>query len=624
MLHTVLANTPRSYAQAPTEEQATAIQQKLQELNQAIAELPAEKISPQQLADVQIFAKAGEWILRHNEFYREGYAKDALNALAAGQARVELLAAGKTPWESQVGSTVRGYFSDVDGSVQPYALSLPINYNAESDKPWALYVKLHGRNGRLNEVSFIKEHENKQPPAEQDWIQLDVYGRTNNAYRWAGETDVFEAIADVRKRYNIDDRRITLWGFSMGGAGAWHLGLHHPSLWSSVGAGAGFVDFYTYQKQTKRLPTHQHHPLHIYDAVDYALNAANLPVITYGGEKDKQLLASTMSVEAAQRYSVHIEQLIGPNMGHKFDPESLQKFMAFHQEHSKSGRPAPPGREEIRFITYTLKYNRCEWLTIEEMDQVYRPAIVAALPVAGGATKVTTSNVTALRIDPQIGEDVIINGSFVRITPADKKNNTEVIVVKDGDDWRRLSSQEAQEFADNPHKHKRHNLQGPIDDAFMQPFVCVRGTGPPWSPAQQDWANWTLDRFSAEFDKWLRGALPIVDDTAVTDEMIANKNLILFGDPGSNSLLAKILPQLPVKWDESKITVNGVDYDPNQHGLSLVYPNPLNPKRYIVINSGHTFHEKDFQGVEFVVVSSVGGHRGAEIHPPGRRRRRLP
>ncbi len=77
--------------------------------------------------------------------------------------------------------------------------------------------------------------------------------------------------------------------------------------------------------------------------------------------------------------------------------------------------------------------------------------------------------------------------------------------------------------------------------------------------------------------------------------MIANNNLILFGDPGSNSLLAEILPQLPVKWDESKITVNGVDYDPNQHGLSLVYPNPLNPKRYIVINSGHTFHEKDFK-----------------------------
>ena len=79
-------------------------------------------------------------------------------------------------------------------------------------------------------------------------ITLHVFGRTNNAYRWAGEADVFEAIEAVKRNYPIDDRRIVLRGFSMGGAGAWHLGLHHPSLWSSVEAGAGFTETRHYAK----------------------------------------------------------------------------------------------------------------------------------------------------------------------------------------------------------------------------------------------------------------------------------------------------------------------------------------------------------------------------------------
>ncbi len=579
------------HAESPSAEQRQEIQQQLDELNRVISDLPAQPVSP----DVRIYAKAAEWILRHDEFFRPGYAADTVAALQTGRKRAELAAAGATPWETQVGSTIRGYVSGVDESVQPYALTLPLNYAADSDTSWPLYVKLHGRNARLNEVSFIRQHDNKPPPAEQDWIQLDVFGRTNNAYRWAGETDVFEAIADVKRRYNIDDRRITLWGFSMGGAGAWHLGLHHPTLWSSVGAGAGFVDFYRYQKQKQRRPTHQHHLLHIYDAVDYALNADTVPVITYGGEHDKQLLASTTMVAAAQLFSIEIAQLIGPNMGHKFDPDSFQKFMAFHKRHSEAGRPPAPERKELRFITYTPKYNRCEWLTVEEMEHPYRPAIITARPVTQGALQITLANIAAMRIDPRASDQLIINGSFIKLDRADREDGSEVIVVKEGEDWRKLDPREAKKFAENPQRRKRHNLQGPIDDAFMQPFVCVRGTGTPWSEAHQRWADWTLQRFAAEFDKWLRGEVIIVDDTAVTEEMIAGKNLVLFGDPGSNSLLAKVLPQLPIDWQKAKFSVSGTDYDPNQHGVSLVYPNPLNPRRYVVLNSGHTFHEPDFK-----------------------------
>ena len=140
---------------------------------------------------------------------------------------------------------LRAYRSRVDGSVQPYAVSIPGSYDPA--KPMRLDVVLHGRNSRLSEVSFIAAHAPDRPvPLDQDRLILEVFGRTNNAYRWAGETDVFEALEAARANYNVDPQRIVLRGFSMGGAGAWHIGLHYPDRWAAVEAGAGFTDTLDY------------------------------------------------------------------------------------------------------------------------------------------------------------------------------------------------------------------------------------------------------------------------------------------------------------------------------------------------------------------------------------------
>ena len=96
---------------------------------------------------------------------------------------------------------------------------------------------------------------------------------------------------------------------------------------------------------------------------------------------------------------------------------------------------------------------------------------------------------------------------------------------------------------------KRPGLQGPIDDAFTTPFLCVRGTGKAWNPAVQAWAEANLKRFAYEWSRYFRGDLPVKDDTAVTDEDIQRFNLILFGDPGSNALIARVLPKLPASLD---------------------------------------------------------------------------
>lgn len=593
------------WAQAPPADAEKTLQSGLAELQErlaaetkrrkAIAEKSGRRLNEQALADAAVFPKAVEWILRHREFYKPSYVNQTRQVLKWGNERLEQLAKDQTPWQNRVGSTVLGYVSHVDGSVQPYALTLPEGVDPKSGKRWPLYVKLHGRAGTMNEVNFITRHEGKELPKDQTWIQLDVFGRTNNAYRYAGETDVFEAIADVRRRYRIDDKRITLWGFSMGGAGAWHLGLHHPSEWASVGAGAGFVDFYKYQNQKDKLPRHQDQTLTIYDAEDYALNAANVPLITYGGELDKQLIASTTMVEAAKKRDVEIPLIIGKGMGHKFSPEGFKEFMAFHAQQNQKGRPGYPGAKKIRFITYTLKYNTCDWLTISEMNFQYRPASVEGEVNKDGVLKLKTKNVAVMAIARDVAGEIEIDGDRLPLQSAAEGLLPNVYFERGEKEWTVLNYNESRSFMGNSGPNKRHDLQGPIDDAFMQPFVCIKGTGTPWSQEQDDWASWTLARFEREFDKWMRGKIPVIRDDELTEDVLQSKNLILFGDPGSNKVLAKILDKLPIEWTKNTLKVGGKTWAPKQHGLSLIYPNPLNPRRYVVINSGHTFHEKDFR-----------------------------
>ena len=53
--------------------------------------------------------------------------------------------------------------------------------------------------------------------------------------------------------------------------------------------------------------------------------------------------------------------------------------------------------------------------------------------------------------------------------------------------------------------------------------------------------------------------------------------------------MARVIQKLPVEWTREAIRVAGKSYDPATHGLSMIYPNPLNPSRYLVLNSGFTF-----------------------------------
>jgi hypothetical protein len=596
------------FAQAPdpvpsvriTAEERQEIAKKTAELDAVLRPMRG-KAGDDLLVDIEVYLKAAQWILRYDEFYSKAYVAQTMAVLESGMQRAQQLASGHTVWPARKGSVVRAYRSRVDGSIQPYALLVPESY--ERGKPEWLEVNLHGRGATLNEVSFIYSHEHAKPAAtpasEHDVIRLDVFGRANVAYRWAGETEVFEAIESVRKRYNIDPKRIALRGFSMGGGGAWHLGLHHPYMWSVVEAGAGFVESKEHGKVKE--PTIY---ATIYDVLDVALNAVNTPTVGYGGEIDPQRRASVFVREELGREGYHFSKdglnykgedvnaifLTGPQTAHKWHPETKKISDAFVLKAQSTGLQEPSA---VRFVTYTERYNKCFFVTVDQLERDYQRAQVDAKRSDGSTLDVKTQNVARLTLNGSAPlKTLVVDGQSF-------PSATAVTVEKVDGKWRKASG---------PMRglEKVHGLQGPIDDAFMEAFLCVKPGGAAATSAVNDFAMKKLDELSRDFPKWLRGDVPVKTVRQLTPPEERDHHIVAFGTPATNALIAKAVKSGPIQWTEKEITVGDKKFDAATHMLSMIYPNPDNPRRYLVINSGHTFKEADFKGTNVLLYPRVG------------------
>ncbi len=95
-----------------------------------------------------------------------------------------------------------------------------------------------------------------------------------SAIKNAGSTDVLEAIDFVCDNYPIDRNKIVLIGFSMGGAGAWHVAARNADRFVAVSPGAGFAETRRYQNLTPdKFPASYVQTLWgVYDVPDYTRN----------------------------------------------------------------------------------------------------------------------------------------------------------------------------------------------------------------------------------------------------------------------------------------------------------------------------------------------------------------
>jgi pimeloyl-ACP methyl ester carboxylesterase len=527
--------------------------------------------------DVRVFAKAAEWALRE-----ELKAKDVARVRKSLDCGLRRAADKERSWTTQRGRIVRGYCSAIDDSIQPYGVIVPASYTP--GRPMRLDVVLHGSSqpAGTSELRFMERFDDGPPP-EQDFIELHPLGRVENGYRYAGETDVFEAIESACRNYSIDRSRIVLRGMSMGASGTWHLGLKHPDRFVALGPYCGYVDTHRFSETPIKsfvkvgpLPDPQEKILTMLDSIHYAANARMVPAIGAIGEKDVFFDCHVLMGKTMEQEGLTMVNLISPGTGHVIDPSIHKEQMRRIGEHAAKGLdPAP---REVRFVTWTLKYNRCFWVELLALKEHYVRAEVKARLVDGAVEIDEPRNVRRLAIHAPASRVRIGKSEIPGRTPA-------VFEVREGT-WR---------VAEGLPDGKRPGLQGPIDDAFSAPFLCVRGTGAPWNPDVQGWADARLRRFADEWRDWFRGELPVKKDTEVTDEDVKGRHLILFGDPGSNAWMAKALPKLPVAWTRDAVELRGRKHPAAGHAPVLICAGALHPDRYVVLNSGHTFSPQELK-----------------------------
>jgi pimeloyl-ACP methyl ester carboxylesterase len=563
----------------------------LDRLNASIAALGRHSLLP----DVLIFREAVRYALTYNEFFDAPDIAKARTLLQEGQRRASQLLRGEAPWTRATGLVVRGYVSDIDGSVQPYGLVVPPSFDPRLPRKWRVDAWFHGRSEKLSEVNFLSERMSR--PGEftpADSIVVHLYGRYCNANKFAGEVDLFETLDALRAHYPIDDNRIVVRGFSMGGAAAWHFGAHHAGLWAAVAPGAGFsesAEFLRLKQNNEVTPPWEQTLWRMYDATLYAANFVNVPLVAYSGEIDRQKQAADIMASYLEKEGIAMTHIIGPNTPHRYHPDSKIEIDRRLDQIAERGRDPFPRR--IKFVTYTLRYNRMKWIVVDGMDKHWEKASVEA-SVQNAAIHISTANVSALSLDFASGgapvevvgkASVVIDGQTLSVPGPASDRSWTVHLARAAGRWTLAPAAPSG-------KVKRHGLQGPIDDAFMSSFLFVLPSGTPAGPAGER-IRAEQDRAIREWRRQFRGDARVKKDSEVTADDIARHNLVLWGDAASNSLIARVLGGLPIQWTPAGLTVKGQRFDAATHYPSVIYPNPLNGNRYVVLNSGVTFREFD-------------------------------
>ncbi len=573
------------------------LQQSTQELAAAIEALRGRTDARTRLVDVEVFQRAVDIALKYDEFFSAEDVGRAERLLKVGRDRAEALAQGEAPWLRATGPTVLGYRSSIDGTVQPYGVFVPESWSPKVPGRSRLDTWFHGRGETLSELRFIDGALSSGGPfIRPDTFVLQPYGRYNNGSRFAGETDFFESLADLKRRFPIDEDRIVIRGFSLGGATAWHLTAHYAADWAASAPGAGFSetrDFLTgFQGEELHPPWWEEKLWQLYDSPAYVENFRNVPLVAYSGEIDRQKQAADVMAKALGAIGIELRHIIGPNTAHAYHPDAITQINALIDPLAARGRETLP--RTITVTTPTLKYNRQAWLQIDALDRHWEKSTVTASLKDGGPITVTTLNSSALTLSFPPGTArqgpppaVVIDGQPLK-----------TLTLRSDSSWGGSFHREGARWAGGPQPErglrKRHGLQGPIDDAFMSAFLMVTPSAVSRNPRFETWAQAEMAHSLREWRRQFRGDARVKKDTEVSDADIAANNLVLWGDPISNAVLARIADKLPIGWNAEKITVGKNSYPAEGHALIAIYPNPLNPARYVVLNSGPTYREYDY------------------------------
>ncbi len=509
----------------------------------------------------------------------------------------EALEAGQDPYQSADGEIVnRGYRSPISNRLQGYAIYLPENYDPSRSYP--LYVALHGgsSNGNLflgvvlgNNMDWQRYSEflynDFEPRWKPDWIVVAPTGFGQIMWRWMGEQDVLDVVDDVQANYNVDPDRVILGGLSNGGVGAYAIGSRHAWRFAAVQAMAGAPSWQQYLGGRGRLTDAEEIEVARYSGLHLAENTENTQFSYYHGRTD----TGPMRPAYIEQYTQRVQSLNLSAQERWFDAGHDILYLV-HRHGRVYPRLAEVRRnrspQNVRLVTGDYRAARQHWLEVSRIADYPRLATLRG-QANSDEIAITTENTRAFFLHvadlPDSEGDnlrIRIDGEIAFEGERDHAGHR-LHFVKNNGQW-------SAGFPNEEGLHKRPGLAGPFTDAYYGRMVHVYGTQNPdhqralERAAQRGARGWPLWSWDLKQD--------VVADTEVDEAMMRGAHLVLYGSPGDNAVLERIAGALPIRADENGIIVGRGDsprrFDGRDVGARFVYPNPLSPDRYVLVNTG--------------------------------------
>jgi predicted esterase len=496
----------------------------------------------------------------------------------------------------QLRSEVMRFRSGLDGSEQAAGLCGP---SATASELLPLLVELEP--GSIFDLERTLEDGRRYlTMIDEPAVWLRPGGRgPGTVFQGYGEVDVLEAIEAAKDRYPIDQDRVSLFGFSMGGAGVWYLGSHLADRFSAIAPLGGYNDFRLWRRPGGMTFPLQPWEVPSWESRSAAFHFENLRHVgvwmVHGGWD--RAVGGGVDVEHSRRAATALERLGIPykytelrDIGHDFRFMSEPLFADVLKWLVTQQRPAEPA--VVSLSTGELRHARAYWLQVEQQDHYGTVSTVMA-ECPGEPMVLRTENVRRLRLTPpqrpHHKRELLVDGTSLVVSPDE---HDLVLFRDDGGGWALA--------VDTPRAEKRPHLSGPFGDLFYAKTQLVTGTA--GGAEESFFNNWCARDAASFFKQWNggvhRGGIPgenWVDLEVITDvEWLSQsgsasetgRNVIAYGTPRTNKLLAEVAEETAVWAEPGMVRIGERDIRGEGLGLIAVVPFPSGVPGYLAVHSG--------------------------------------
>jgi predicted esterase len=241
----------------------------------------------------------------------------------------------------------------IDGVVRPFVTYLPLNYDPKTPTP--LFIWLHGGVGSEkiygDPVGYAREDMMRKWAEREGWLMLFPFGQAEAVW-WdeVGMANIDAQLRLLKRRYNIDDNRVFLGGFSDGASAAWFFAMAKPDDYAAFIALNGHMGVASLSG----------------DQPTYAPNLANTPVLAVHTDNDglypsrKMAPTVAMALKAGGDITYHVVE----GYGHDLDyaAEHFPGLVKWLGDRKRDRFP-----RSIHWESGKTEFGSCRWISIDRV-----------------------------------------------------------------------------------------------------------------------------------------------------------------------------------------------------------------------------------------------------------------